>query len=124
MPASPLPRHRPASPSRRGFLRDGCLVLGAAALPAGFGAAAADGRRIALLICCGSYPDGKNIQPARKNGRDLEAALRRQGFEVSVENDLDLPRFKAAVARFGERMAALPNDGQTIGLIYFCGHGM
>lgn len=83
-----------------------------------------DGRRIALLVCCGSYPDGKNIQPARKNGRDLEAALRRQGFEVEVGYDLDLPRFTLAVNRFQQRMAALPSDGQSIGLIYFCGHGM
>ena len=81
-------------------------------------------RRIALLVCCSTYPDGKDIQPARKNGRDLEAALRRQGFEVEVENDPDRPGFAAAVARFQQRMAALPADGQTMGLIYFCGHGM
>ena len=80
--------------------------------------------RIALLVCCGSYPDGRNIQPARKNGRDLETALRRQGFEVEVENDLDLPRFTIAINRFRQRMAALPSDGRSIGLIYFCGHGM
>ena len=125
MPASPTPRRPgPTSRSRRQFLLQGGLLIGAAALPAPFATAATDGRRLALLICCGSYPDGKNIQPARKNGRDLEAALRRQGFEVSVENDLELPRFRDAIAHFGQRLAALPNDGQTIGLIYFCGHGM
>jgi len=81
-------------------------------------------RRIALLVCCGSYPDGKNIQPARKNGRDLEAALRRQRFDVEVEFDLDLPRFAAAIERFRQRLATLPGDGRTIALIYFVGHGM
>ncbi len=81
-------------------------------------------QRIALLICCGSYPDGKSIQPARKNGRDLEAALRLHGFDVQVENDADRARFAAAVERFGRRMAGLPDDGRGIGLVYFCGHGM
>lgn len=80
--------------------------------------------RIALLICCGSYPDGKSIQPARKNGRDLEAALRLHGFDVQVENDADRARFATAVERFGKRMAGLPDDGRGIGIVYFCGHGM
>ncbi|MBP6801929.1 MAG: hypothetical protein KA128_12420, partial [Zoogloea sp.] len=71
MPASPTPRRPgPTSRSRRQFLLQGSLLIGAATLPAPFATAAADGRRLALLICCGSYPDGKNIQPARKNGRD------------------------------------------------------
>ena len=81
-------------------------------------------QKIALLVCCGSYPGGNSILPARKNGRDLEAALRRHGFDVKVENDLDLRRFSAAIEHFGQRMAQLPNDGHSIGLIYFCGHGM
>lgn len=81
-------------------------------------------QKIALLVCCGSYPSGDSILPARKNGRDLEAALRRHGFEVEVENDLDLQRFTAAIERFRKHMAMLPDDGRSIGLIYFCGHGM
>ena len=80
--------------------------------------------RVALLVCCGSYPNGQNIWPARKNGRDLEAALRVQGFDVQVENDLDGERFVAAVDRFTQRMHGLPNDGRTVGVVYFCGHGM
>lgn len=106
----------------------GASLLGRQAVADGYGTppstTSAAGRRIALLVCCSTYPDGKNIQPARKNGRDLEAALRRQGFEVEVENDPDRARFVAAITRFQQRMAALPNDGQTMGLIYFCGHGM
>lgn len=82
------------------------------------------GKRLALLVCCGTYPDGKNIWPARKNGLDLEAALRRHGFEVEVENDLDRAAFAASVNRFKQRMRALPDDGRSIGLVYFCGHGM
>lgn len=82
------------------------------------------GTRLALLVCCRTYPDGKNIWPAHKNGRDLEAALRRHGFEVQVENDLDRAAFASSVSRFKQRMRALPDDGGTIGLIYFCGHGM
>lgn len=82
------------------------------------------GKRLALLVCCGSYPDGKNIWPARKNGRDLEAALRRHGFEVEVENDVDRTVFAASVNRFKQRMRTLPDDGRSIGLVYFCGHGM
>lgn len=82
------------------------------------------GTRIALLICCGHYPDGRDILPAAKNGRDLEAALRRQGFSVEVQNNLDRKRFSDAVDRFRVRMTTLPSDGKNIGLIYFCGHGM
>jgi hypothetical protein len=122
--------------ARRRFLIRGSQASAAALLGAIFSRhAAADyntpaytavaaGKRIALLVCCGAYPDGKDIQPARKNGRDLEAALRRQGFEVELENDPDRLRFVDVIARFQQRMAALPNDGQTMGLIYFCGHGM
>jgi uncharacterized caspase-like protein len=75
-------------------------------------------------VCCGSYPNGQNIWPARKNGRDLEAALRVHGFDVQVENDLDGERFVAAVDRFTQRRHGLPNDGRTVGVVYFCGHGM
>jgi uncharacterized caspase-like protein len=46
------------------------------------------------------------------------------GFDVQVENDLDGERFVAAVDRFTQRMHGLPNDGRTVGVVYFCGHGM
>lgn len=82
------------------------------------------GNRIALLICCGTYPNGKNIWPARKNGRDLQAALQAHGFDVQVEYDLDRSRFSAAIGHFRQRMHSLPNDGHTVGIAYFCGHGM
>jgi hypothetical protein len=65
-------------------------------------------QKIALLVCCGSYPGGNSILPARKNGRDLEAALRRHGFDVKVENDLDLRRFSAAIEHFGPAHGAAP----------------
>ncbi|MCB1968488.1 MAG: caspase family protein, partial [Candidatus Accumulibacter sp.] len=80
--------------------------------------------RIALLVCCGAYPNGKNIWPARKNGRDLEAALRVHGFDVQVAYDADRPGFTAAVDRFKRQIHALPDDGRTIGIVYFVGHGM
>lgn len=80
--------------------------------------------RIALLVCCGTYPNAKNIWPARKNGRDLEAALRVHGFDVQVEYDPDRPAFTGAIDRFKQKMRALPDDGRTIGIVYFVGHGM
>lgn len=91
---------------------------------AGAASEGAPGSRLALLVCCGTYPAGKNIWPARKNGRDLEAALRRHGFAVTVENDLDRAAFANRLERFRQRLRALPDDGRTVGLIYFCGHGM
>lgn len=88
------------------------------------GSGSTSAQRIALLICCGSYPDGNNILPAHKNGRDLAAALRQHGFDVQVENDADRTRCTEAIGHFRKRMSTLPDDGRSIGVIYFCGHGM
>ena len=139
---SALPKREPAieSAHRREFIGNGWRAL-LTLLFAGDTASAADAtqpdasattasgppppaNRLALLVCCGTYPAGKSILPAPKNGRDLEAALRRHGFEVKVENDLDRAAFANSIERFRQRMRALPDDGRTIGLVYFCGHGM
>ncbi len=80
--------------------------------------------RYALLICCEKYPQGKNLLPAHKNGRDLERSLQRHGFTVDVRLDADRSSFLAAIERFRQLLRQVPEDQPKIALIYFFGHGM
>ena len=77
------------------------------------------GPRVALVI----GNDGYDEAPLRCPVNDavgVGRALRRAGFEVFVETNLDRDSMAGAIARFGE---ALGQQG-GVGLFYFSGHGV
>jgi len=80
--------------------------------------AAADGRRVALVIGNSAYQDGKLNNPAN-DGEDITGMLRTLGFEVISRRDADQKQMKAAVREFGQKLR-----GAETGLFYFAGHGI
>ena len=65
--------------------------------------------RLALVMGNQVYPPPHDLPPVHKNVRDLDAALKKRGFEVSAVLDVDAPRAAAGarrVRRQGPRGAA------------------
>jgi hypothetical protein len=75
----------------------------------------------ALLVGNTSYnPRDENLPPALKCIRELEARLRRFGFEVVALHDASIAQVQAEVARIQRAVAARPN---LPAVFYFVGHG-
>lgn len=73
--------------------------------------------RLALVIGNAAY-----AKPLKNPGNDADAmtaALQRAGFHVTTRKDLRLGEMKSAINDFGVRL-----NHNTIGLIYFAGHGV
>lgn len=73
--------------------------------------------RLALVIGNAAY-----AKPLKNPGNDADAmaaALQRVGFHVTTRKDLRLGEMKSAINDFGVRL-----NHNTIGLIYFAGHGV
>lgn len=116
-------------------------VAAAMSLTVVLGAAKAqepDKQRLALIIAVSDYDgDGRittdTVRSAQSRGRlrdlptpigDAEliaAAVARAEFSTDVETNLDHNQMKAAVSRFGSRLAVAPRDSTAI--VYFAGHG-
>ena len=81
-----------------------------------------DPGRLALLVGNRDYP-GRDYLPQaiHNNVNDMERALKKRGFQVSREVDLDADKTRKAVERFAERARAAPADATV--LFYFTGHG-
>jgi len=87
------------------------IILGGA-----FDALASD--RVALVIGNGAYKTSPLKNPAN-DARDMAAALKGMGFDVTAITDATLQQMENAVREFG---AKLRNGG--VGLFYYAGHGM
>lgn len=85
--------------------------------------AKASGPRIALVIGNERYSNSMGALSNPVNDAVLiRATLRSLGFDVEIVRDGDQKAMKAAVRRFGDRLAAA-GDNAT-GLFYYAGHGV
>ena len=86
------------------------------------GVAAAQGRRVAMVVGNGAYRNVPALPNAGSDARLIADTLREQGFELvggQVLLDLDRAKLGAAVQEFGRSLA-----GAEIGLFYYAGHGL
>ncbi len=75
------------------------------------------GRRVALIIANGAYPDAPLANPTIDSGL-IADSLNRIGFAVTVKENLDLDGFEQAISDFAETA-----KGADLALFYFSGHG-
>ena len=78
--------------------------------------------RLALVMGNQVYPPPHDLPPVHKNVRDLDAALKKRGFEVSSVLDVDAPRARQALGAFTRKVEAAPPD--AVVFFYFVGHGL
>src|ERR1700722_14971933 len=77
-----------------------------------------DAKRLALLIGNDSYQGAPPLQNARADARAVAAALQRDGFTVTLKEDLTLKAMKAALRSFKDQISG----GDEV-VFYFSGHG-
>lgn len=75
--------------------------------------------RTALVIGNSNYDFGKLRNPVN-DAKDITAALKNVGFNVTLINDVGLRDMKEAISDFGRR---LKNNG-GVGLFFYAGHGI
>jgi uncharacterized caspase-like protein len=81
--------------------------------------AAPIGRRVALILGNSSYKYMPTLQNPRNDAADIEAALKKLGFETVLATDLDRSGMSAAVDRFSRIVR-----GADVAVVYYSGHGM
>jgi hypothetical protein len=82
----------------------------------------ADPGRLALVIGNKEYPSPFDLPPIHKNARDVESALQRRGFQVTLLLDAGPAQARQAVDDLGRRVRAAPPDATVV--FYFSGHGV
>jgi hypothetical protein len=78
-----------------------------------------NGKRIALVIGNGAYATAPPLKNPPNDARDMAAALKTLGFDVSSGVNLTQREMKQMIREFG---AKLKNGGS--GLFYYAGHGV
>ena len=78
----------------------------------------ADGR-MALVVGNSTYAHIGRLPNPDNDARDMSAALRRLGFEVTTELDADRVELTAALRAFTRRSA-----GADVSLVFYAGHGI
>ena len=78
----------------------------------------ADGR-VALVVGNSTYAHIGRLPNADSDARDISAALRRLGFEVTTEFDADRVELTEALRAFTRRSA-----GADVSLVFYAGHGI
>jgi caspase domain-containing protein len=103
--------------NRRGFISG----LAVAAALAGFASAsaAADGRRVALVIGNGSYRSVPALPNPPNDAGDVAAALKRLGFTVTLIANGTFDEMRRGLIALGRDAA-----GADMAAVYFAGHGM
>ncbi len=81
--------------------------------------ASADAKRLALVIGNDSYMSATPLQNARSDARAVAQVLQRDGFTVTLKEDLTLKAMKDALRSFKERIS-----GGDEAVFYFSGHGV
>lgn len=123
---SPLPAPRRSCPCRKGVEPFGphrgsrgvvrvLLVVIFACLA---GSAWAE-KRVALVLAADEYKILRPLENAVNDGRAVETALEKLGFEVFSETNRDLRRMRRALDDFREDGA-----GADVALVFFSGHGV
>ena len=80
--------------------------------------ARADGR-VALVVGNSTYAHIGRLPNPDNDARDMSAALRRLGFEVTTEFDADRVELTEALRAFTRRSA-----GADVSLVFYAGHGI
>ena len=78
----------------------------------------ADGR-VALVVGNSTYAHIGRLPNPDNDARDMSAALRRLGFEVTTEQDADRVELTEALRRFPRQSA-----GADVALVFYAGHGI
>ena len=78
----------------------------------------ADGR-VALVVGNSTYTHIGRLPNPDNDARDISAALRRLGFEVTTEFDADRVELTEALRAFTRRSA-----GADVSLVFYAGHGI
>ena len=81
--------------------------------------AAPDEKRIALVVGVASYSNAPPLLNPTKDAQAIADALRKLGFEVDLQLDLDNRALSSALRGFGVRAA-----DADVALVYFAGHGV
>lgn len=81
--------------------------------------AAAEGKRVALVIGNGAYRNVPALQNPPSDARDIAAALRRLGFAVDLITNAGFDDMRRALIALGREAA-----GADMATVYFAGHGM
>ncbi|MGI9478012.1 MAG: caspase family protein, partial [Hyphomicrobiaceae bacterium] len=84
-------------------------------------APAAAEKRLALIIGNSAYTHSGELENPKNDARLIASALRRAGFEITVEVDADLKSMKRAFRSYAAKLKASGKD--TVGFFYFAGHG-
>ncbi|WP_171131776.1 MULTISPECIES: caspase family protein [unclassified Ruegeria] len=79
----------------------------------------ADAKRVALVVGNSKYEQVAKLTNPENDARDIASALRRIGFEVTEQYDLDYRQMRLSLRDFSENAA----DADVV-LIYFAGHGI
>jgi Caspase domain len=81
--------------------------------------AAEDEKRIALVVGVATYSNAPPLLKPTKDAQALGDALRKLGFDVDLQLDLDNRSLSSALRSFGVRAA-----DADVALVYFAGHGV
>jgi hypothetical protein len=76
-------------------------------------------RRIALVIGNGAYTATQTLRNPPNDAREMTAALRSLGFDVSSAVDVGQRQMKQLIREFGQKL-----KGGGVGLFYYAGHGV
>ena len=76
-------------------------------------------RRVALVMAEDDYRLVRPLANPIHDGEAMEAALKKLGFEVTLETNRDLRRMRRALDDFREDA-----KGSDVALVYFSGHGV
>jgi hypothetical protein len=82
-------------------------------------AAAAEGRRVALVIGNGAYGNVPALLNPPNDASDIAAALKRLGFTVSLATNANFDEMRRGLIALGRDAA-----GADMAAVYFAGHGM
>src|SRR6516165_4169650 len=76
-------------------------------------------RRVALVIGNGAYRNIPALSNPVNDATDVAAALKRSGFEVALETNLDQAAMQEAAIRFAREAR-----GADVALFYYSGHAL
>src|SRR5882672_1134282 len=80
---------------------------------------AAAQKRVALVIGMSGYRHAPSLKNPANDAKDIGAALRELGFEVTLSADVDRLSLDASIRSFSNRIAEA-----DVALLFFAGHGL
>ena len=103
--------------NRRGLIWGSCIAALVALL--GSAPAAAEGKRVALVIGNGAYRNVPALPNPPNDAGDIAAALRRLGFTVTLLANASFEEMRKGLIALGRSA-----DSADMAAVYFAGHGM